>query len=117
MEGIGIGTANLSWTLKTPQGHTILSDTVLFTVISGDLRAHRQKTPVFQDYVIPPELEDQQTIGIRKNGDDDDGDLLPDGYKSPIADENDTMELETLTLEGGPGVEWLIARSGSLDNR
>ncbi len=111
VEGIATGTATITWSLKNQAGTTLVTDSVLFTVISGDLRAHRQRTPVFQDYVIPQELEDSQTIGIRRNGDDDDGDAIPDGFQSRIDNEDDTMQLDAVTLGGGPGVEWVISRS------
>lgn len=51
VEEVEAGVATLTWTLLRP-------DAVLLTVVDGDVSAHRQQTPVFRDYIIPPEVED-----------------------------------------------------------
>ena len=114
VEGVEAGVATLTWTLFRPDGGPVASDAVLLTVVDGDLSAHRQQTPVFRDYIIPPDVEDVEAIGIRINGDDDDGDGVADGMqRTAVPGEDDLMQLDTVVLSGGPGVEWVIERSNT----
>ena len=114
VEGVEAGVATLTWTLFQPDGEPVASDAVLLTVVDGDLSAHRQQTPVFRDYIISPEVEDVEAIGIRINGDDDDGDGVADGMqRTAVSSEDDLMQLDTVVFSGGPGVEWVIERSNT----
>ena len=52
VEGVETGSATLTWTLRNPQGQSVATDAVLFTVVYGNLQAHRQQSPVES---CPPE--------------------------------------------------------------
>jgi len=109
-EGISTGQATITLRLEG-RGAIIAIDSVLLSVIKGDLRAFRQQTPVFQEHEIPDAME--QHIGIRRNLDDDDENGVPDAQQTGnTINEDDTMKVAAVFL-GTYGVDLVLSRSNT----
>jgi len=108
VEGYTVGDRDLSWVLKNPDQHEVHRNTVKFTVVKPNMTAYRPQTEgydsPFPRTAIPWDEEMDPGVGIRLNGDDDDGDetedLDPDD--TAISGENDLIEvrLEVPAYEG-----------------
>jgi hypothetical protein len=59
-----------------------------------DLTAHTPQTEPFEERPIPAAREQNPGVGIRRNGDDDNGDMIADVNQSPVADEDDLIKVK-----------------------
>lgn len=87
---------------------------------TGDLTVFRPNTPRFQLTAVPDEFEETSNdptihpgAGVRFNGDDDNGNGVPDHTESPVTNEGDLVRLE---VTGDPPFlpdshEWVLRRS------
>jgi hypothetical protein len=126
IEGFQLGVAQIVVQLEYESGGELVTqqDTVWVTVAKVDATAYRPQNP----YYRPAVPEDQEwRVGIRRNGDDDDGDgrdpadqkkvIIPDRDDGLVDGENDLIETY---LTGGvgaagsmAGTEVIITRSSS----
>jgi hypothetical protein len=109
IEGLKHTQAPITVTLKNPAGVTVSLDEVVVTVVQPDAIAYRPQTTPFAPFQIPPTQEDSG-VGIRRNGDDDDGNSVRDFSEASVGGENDLIQV---LLLGGPfpGVGRTVARS------
>ncbi len=89
---------------------------------TGDLTVFRPNTPPFQVTKVPDEFEETSNdptvhpgAGVRFNGDDDNGNGVPDHTESPVANEDDLVRLE---VDADPAFlpdshEWFLRRSNA----
>ncbi len=69
------------------------------TITKVDMTAYRPQTEgpgygsPFQKHEVPEDKEESPGVGIRYNGDDDDGDTMVDHSDSSVAGENDLIEV------------------------
>ncbi|MBW3596229.1 MAG: PKD domain-containing protein [Planctomycetes bacterium] len=94
VEGYDYGEAMLDVTLKSPAGLEIHRDRLQFLVTRIDLRGFRPNTAHFAAFEIPFAEEMNPGVGIRRNGDDDDGDGTPDRLDIDMDSENDLVKLD-----------------------
>ncbi|MFP6660759.1 MAG: proprotein convertase P-domain-containing protein, partial [Myxococcota bacterium] len=64
---------------------------------------------------VPDDVEESPGVGIRINGDDDDGDSTADRDDTSVAGENDLIEVELAVNQATPptGVEYVLRRSNA----
>ena len=98
VEGFDLGQGTVDWILRDPAGLEINRDSVLFTVVYLNLTGYRPQTEAygapFARTPIPADEEVDPGAGIRRNGDDDDGNGTPDWNDTSVAGENDLIEVE-----------------------
>ncbi len=101
LEGIMPGQTTVKLTLTSPLGTVVAEDSMIVSIVAPNLTAYRPKTEQygapFQRYAIPEDEEVDPGIGIRRNGDDDDGkeeeQRTPDRNQENIEGENDLVEV------------------------
>jgi hypothetical protein len=104
---------------STTPGQVLAEDRALFTVVYADLTAYRPQTEgagygnPFPRTAVPA----GQQVGIRRNGDDDDGDNLDDlsPTDTSVAGENDLIEVK-LHMPPLPGVEYRLESANGSAN-
>ncbi|MHB1036085.1 MAG: Calx-beta domain-containing protein [Pirellulales bacterium] len=118
VEGYDSGHAGIDLVLKAPNGMEVRSDRVWLTVINPDLEGYRPQTDgpgygtPFARTAIPFDQELNPGAGIRRNGDDDDGDAVPDRLDTSVAGENDLIELLWRNEPtSDPNLEYVLKRS------
>ncbi|MEX2120876.1 MAG: cadherin-like domain-containing protein [Pirellulales bacterium] len=118
VEGVNHGSDVVHWILTNSAGCEVHRDSVMFTVIELDLIAHRPQTEgpgygnPFPKTVIPEGQEAE--IGIRRNGDDDDGGGVADKLETGVGGENDLIEIELVAIPAAPaGIEYRLSRSNA----
>ncbi|MFH1923956.1 MAG: Ig-like domain-containing protein, partial [Planctomycetota bacterium] len=119
VEGYDYGQSQVDWILKNPAGVEVNRDTVKFTVVRVNLTAYRPITEQaygapFPRTEIPWQEEDTPGAGIRRNGDDDNGNGTPDcaATETSVANENDLIEVEVFSRPvSSPGIGYRIERS------
>ncbi|MHB0956429.1 MAG: Ig-like domain-containing protein [Pirellulaceae bacterium] len=119
VEGYQAGPSRVDWVLKNPAGTEVNRDTVKFTVVWVDAVGYRPQTegPGYGDPFarteVPPHLEDTPGMGIRRNGDDDNGNQIADRLDAAVTGENDLIEVRCNTEPAAPppGVEFRAKRT------
>ncbi len=114
VEGIAPGQSIVTLSLVSPLGTVVGSDSLMISVVNPDLTAYRPKTEdygkPFQRHEIPESEEVEPGIGIRRNGDDDNGSKVPDRDEMFIENENDLVEF-TWSAKPIAGVTYQLDRS------
>ncbi len=120
LEGVEEGEAWLSWTLLQPGGQPVAEDQVRVTVVKLKVTAYRPQTEgpgygkPFQKTPVPTAWLDNEHlgVGIRRNGDDDNGNGKPDFLITEVAvqNENDVIELKVETTVN-PNIKYFIRRA------
>ena len=120
VEGYSCGVGTLTWSLVSPSGLTVHTDTLRFTVVDVGLTAYRPQTEAagygapFARTAVPDDVEESQGAGIRRNGDDDNGNSTPDRQDTNVQDENDLIEV-AITMQPSDtlpeGIRFVIERS------
>jgi hypothetical protein len=102
--------------LKDPGGGIVSTDVIKFTVLNVDAIAYRPDTIPFTPWPVPFQEEQTPGVGIRRNGDDDDGSGAPDNTETGVVAENDLIRVDLHIGIGGlpPGVAATVSR-GSRD--
>jgi hypothetical protein len=116
-EGLNTGTATVGWILKKPDGTTVVDqDSVRLTVATLDLTAYRPDTKPFQSVAVPEAKEETPGVGIRLNGDDDNGNNIPDRLEAPpyngVNGENDLIKVQ-VTKSTFPGIKYVLKRNNA----
>jgi hypothetical protein len=119
VEGYEAGPSQVDWILKNPAGVEVSRDTVKFTVVWINAEGYRPQTEgpgyghPFARTVVPNGLEETPGVGIRRNGDDDNGNQTPDLADTSVAAENDLIESRCLTEPAAPppGVQFWVKRT------
>ncbi len=111
-EGFDYGPDTVSAVLLNPAGVEVSRDAVLFTVARSDLKGYRPQTAPFARTPVPFAEEESPGVGIRRNGDDDNGNGLPDRLDmGGVAGEDDLIEVEVFTkLFNAPGLRYELTR-------
>ncbi len=114
LEGLAEGVTIGKLELISPLGTVVAQDELRVTVVNPDLTAYRPKTEdygsPFQRWEVPEEEELVPGVGIRRNGDDDDGSRVADRYEEGVLGENDLIEVEWAGA-GLEGVKYRLIRS------
>jgi pimeloyl-ACP methyl ester carboxylesterase len=119
VEGTGSGVAKVHWTLISPFGLQVHTDTVQFTVVNLDLTAYRPQTEgpgyglPFPRTAVLEDVEESPGAGIRRNSDHDNGvPTMPDYEVNTVPQENDLIEV-AVNLGSGPasGIAFALERS------
>jgi hypothetical protein len=119
VEGYEAGPSQVNWILKNPAGVEVNRDTVKFTVVWVNAKGYRPQTEgpgygsPFARTEVPSSLEETPGVGIRRNGDDDDGNQTPDLSDATVAGENDLIEIrcETEPATQPAGVQFWAKRT------
>jgi len=121
LEGVGQGEAWVGWTLLQPGGGPpVAEDQVRVTVVKLKVTAYRPQTEgpgygrPFQKTPVPAAWLEKEGlgVGIRRNGDDDNGNGVPDFMITDVAvqNENDLIELHVETTVN-PNIKYYIRRN------
>jgi hypothetical protein len=114
IEGFDAGTQpELTVQLMDASGWLVAEDTVQLSVILVDLNGLRAEMPYFGRDFVPEAEEDQRGIGIRRNGDDDNGNGVADRLDPTVVDEDDLIELQVRTsplASAGTGLRYVLFR-------
>ncbi len=116
IEGLQTGATTIVWGLRKPDGLTpvVEPDEAIVTVVDANLTAYRPQTPHFLTVAVPESQEEDVKLGpgIRRNGDDDDGDLASDWYDTPVPGEDDLIRLDVWRDAGlSSDVDFVLTRS------
>ncbi len=76
VEGTGYGQTQVDWVLKNPAGVEISRDTIALTVAWNEMTAYRPQNPPLPRTEIPDNQEAVPGAGIRRNGDNDNDNLI-----------------------------------------
>jgi len=93
--------------------------TVLVKAVSADLKlditVYRPQTPIFRRTAVSATTEDDIGAGIRSNGDDDNGNGIPDWNDGTVLGENDLIELSFNfgARQAPQGVNYYLKRSNA----
>ena len=117
VEGTDYGQGQIDWILKNPAGTEISRDTVKVTVAWDNLTGYRPQTEgpgygsPFPRTAVPANLAVSPGVGIRRNGDDDNGNQVPDRLETGIQGENDLIEMMVSMIpNSSPGIQYWLKR-------
>ncbi len=119
VEGYEAGPSQVDWILKNLAGVEVNRDTVKFTVVWVNAEGYRPQTEgpgygnPFARTEVLSSLEETPGVGIRRNGDDDNGNHTPDLSDAAVAGENDLVEIrcETEPATQPAGVQFWAKRT------
>ncbi|MGI8978415.1 MAG: Calx-beta domain-containing protein [Pirellulaceae bacterium] len=105
VEGYDFGQPKLEMQLKNAAGVIVARDIVKFSVVVTDATGFRPYTVPFALFAVPASEEESPGLGIRRNGDDDDGDGVRDFSQGNgwVMGENDLIRVD---LETGLSTPW-----------
>ncbi|MEX1026427.1 MAG: hypothetical protein WD049_00245 [Candidatus Paceibacterota bacterium] len=131
IEGTSVGQPSITWSLVQDRAEGLMvlhEDKVVTTVVDHEFQAFRPQTEgpqydsgtagealygnPFQKTEVPHEHNEDPGVGIRRNGDDDDRDGIPDftSTDTDIRGENDLIQVD-ITMPPLQGVEYVLKRS------
>ena len=110
VEGVATGQFKVKAALYDAAGNFVSEDILLFTVVKLDLTAYRPQTDHITQTRVPEQKEN--AVGIRRNGDDDNGDGAQDFLTAHVSGEDDLIRID-ITRNPDPvaGLEYVLRRT------